>query len=387
LRSQRNEILMPNFNSTLAGGEYLWRVQVLRLVAATLVVLGHAKHEAFKAQATDTVSWWAYAPTALFAGGVDIFFVISGFIMFTIAAQEFGRPGASMRFLLRRLTRIVPAYWLFTLAMASAAWLLSGKVNGTPPDAGEIMASLLFLPHHDAQGSLYPVLMLGWTLNFEMLFYAVFALGLCLPRPGGLTLIVAAVTALALAGWVWQPQAAPLAFWCQSIVLEFLFGVLLAWLRERGWRLGRGGAWTLMLAGFAVLILLGHRGASEPLDPARVPWMGLPAMAICAAATLVPQGVRQGPLAHAAATAGDASYALYLSHPFVLGAVGAAWKLWGSPWPDLFVLLAYAACVGFALLFHRILERPMTRVLNTRLGVSRSSRDAPGLPTMKEVAR
>lgn len=378
---------METTNPFPAGGAPLWRVQVLRFVAATLVVLGHSRHEAGKSPAASEASWWDHVPTALFAGGVDIFFVISGFIMFTIAAREFGQPGASVKFLLRRLTRIVPAYWLFTLAMVAAAWLLGGKVNGTPPGLGEILASLLFLPHFDAQGALYPVLMLGWTLNFEMLFYALFALGLRLPRPRGLALVVALVGGLALAGTLWRPQAAPWAFWCQSIVLEFLFGVLLGWLRERGWRLGRTGAWTLALAGFTLLAVFGYRGASEPLDPARVPWMGLPALALCAAATLRPNGGGQGRLARAAAAAGDASYALYLSHPFVLGAVGVAWKSTGSPWPDLFVLLAYGACLGFALAFYRGLERPMTRLLNARLGMATALRTAPALPAAKGAAR
>ncbi|NML17774.1 acyltransferase family protein [Azohydromonas caseinilytica] len=367
--------------------EVLTRVQVLRFVAATLVVLGHARHEATKALGIEGTTPWSFAPTALFAGGVDIFFVISGFIMFTISAHEFGRGGASARFLVRRLTRIVPAYWLFTLLMAVVAWGLSHKVNGTPPGPGEILASLLFLPHHDAQGTLYPVLMLGWTLNFEMLFYAVFALGLCLPRPAGLALIAALVGTLALVGWMWPLQAAPFAFWAQPIVLEFLFGVLLGWLRQRGWRLPGGAGWLLVLAGFAALILVGHFGASEPLDPARVLWMGLPALAICAAATLVPQDPHPGRWERAGAAAGDASYALYLSHPFVLGAVGVAWRLGGPQVPEAFVLVAYAACVAVALLFYRAVERPMTRVLNARLGVGRGARDPLSLSTAKGVAR
>jgi peptidoglycan/LPS O-acetylase OafA/YrhL len=371
----------------ISPAEVLQRVQALRLVAATLVVLGHAKHEALNVLGLGSAASWSLAPAALFAGGVDIFFVISGFIMFTISGHEFGRPGAPSRFLLRRLTRIVPAYWLFTAAMAAVAWLLSERVQSVPPGAWQLLASLLFLPHFNGQGQLYPVLTLGWTLNFEMLFYVLFAFGLCLPRRAGLPTVVTLVMALALVGAWHRPEEAPFAFWCHPVVLEFLFGILLARVRARGLRWSPGLGASVALAGFVLLYVLGPRGAAEPLAPQRVLWMGLPALAICAAAVLVPERAVHSAWQRALAAGGDASYALYLSHPFVLGALGVVWPLWGPRQAGLYILMAYLACVTAALAFHRAIERPMTRALNARLGVGPGSAAALGLGTAKGVAQ
>lgn len=361
---------------------HLAHIQVLRWLAATLVVLGHAKHEAEVLAGPVPASAWSLVPTALLAGGVDIFFVISGLIMYTVSSQEFGRPGAPVHFMVRRLARIVPAYWLFTAAVVAAGWLVADAADGARPTAHDIVGSLLFIPYRDAQGMLYPLLALGWTLNFEMLFYAVFALGLTLPRRAGLVAIAVVMALLALLGLTQRLDAAPLAFWCQPIVLEFLFGVLLGILRTRGWRLTHGSAWALAWAGFTALAMLGHHGASHPLDPARVLWMGLPALAIGAAAALSAQPARPGPFMHACAAGGDASYALYLSHPFVLKAIVMLWPGWVAHNAGPFVVVAYGACLGLALWFHRVVEKPMTRSLATLLTRANAATREP-LPRRK----
>lgn len=345
-----------------APAEFLHRLQVLRFVAAALVLFGHVQHSGMGAEAEP------FGPTNLYAAGVDIFFVLSGFIMFTIAKQDFGMPGATWRFLLRRFVRVAPPYWLFTTAMLLAVQLFPSRLNHPDTTLVNIIGSYLFVPSENAYGQTYPVLILGWTLNFEVMFYVVFGLSLLLPRKWGLVCMAGVITALGLTGLFAPPASGPFAFWCHPIVFEFLFGVALGRLRESGFSLSHSTGWALAISGLVALWLFSSKGGSTPFAPERVIWMGLPALALCAAAALVPGQPVQGRLTCWAVSAGDASYALYLSHPFTLGVLGWAASAAGlqqSPW--LFIALACVGCIAVAVVFHRQIERPVTRWLTARL--------------------
>ena len=108
---------------------------------------------------------------------VSVFFVISGFIMTYITRAD------ADHFLQQRLVRIVPLYWLCTLGALAAAWLLR-DTGRTWADAGmgNVIKSLLFVPYRDVHGEVQPILPVGWTLNLEMFFYALFAIGLMISR-------------------------------------------------------------------------------------------------------------------------------------------------------------------------------------------------------------
>ncbi len=130
--------------------------------------------------------------------GVYMFFVISGFIMVHISWENFGKRGASADFLGRRIIRIVPLYWLATLAA-----LASHKVwatHGTHAGWMDLAYSLAFIPYFSGEDGWYPILPGGWTLNYEMMFYAVFALGLTLPRKLALPTVGTALVALIFVG-------------------------------------------------------------------------------------------------------------------------------------------------------------------------------------------
>jgi exopolysaccharide production protein ExoZ len=124
-------------------------IQILRAAAALGVLLDHAGR------------WLDVAPIVdIGAAGVDLFFVISGFIMVYTSERLFGQTGAPQRFLARRIIRIVPLYWTLT---AFAALVLFGFGPNT-------LGSYLFIPTHRG-----PILTVGWTLNYEMMFYSLFA--------------------------------------------------------------------------------------------------------------------------------------------------------------------------------------------------------------------
>ena len=350
-------------------------VQGLRALAALMVVVHHAQNEAM-ILAGRTGTDFVPRHGLPWPAGVDIFFVISGFIIVHAAAPLYGRPGARGRFVAHRIARLVPLYWLVTglyLALGLAApALLSGE--GGPPDAARILASFLFWPMARPDGAVLPLYGLGWTLNYEMAFYALFALGLGFSRRGAVAWLVAALALLVLAGRLLPAPPVSLAFWSDPIVLEFALGAGLALLRAEDWRLHAPARAALAAAGLFGL-------AAAPDAPAlRLLAWGLPAALLVAAAVLGrdrPEAARGGWAARllgAAERLGDASYALYLLHPFALRAVregllrsGFAVTL--GPWPSLVLMVVLT--LPAALLVHRLVERPLTRFVRRALEPAR----------------
>ncbi|WP_331326040.1 acyltransferase [Methylorubrum populi] len=232
----------------------------MRAFAALLVVIHHAQHEA--ATLAGRIGA-AFVPGAWlpWPAGVDVFFVISGFIIVHAAGPLYGRPGARARFAAHRIARLVPLYWLVTglyLALGLAApALLSGE--GGPPDGARVLASFLFWPMARPDGAVLPLYGLGWTLNYEMAFYALFALGLGLSRRGAVAWLVAALALLVLVGRLVPSPPVPLVFWSDPIILEFALGAGLALARAEGARLGTLP--RLALAGAGLLALAAAPGA------------------------------------------------------------------------------------------------------------------------------
>ncbi|TMV05602.1 acyltransferase [Ruegeria sediminis] len=319
-------------------------LQLLRALAALMVLTGHviaeAEHYFTVDLAGDRIPW---------TRGVDIFFVISGFIITLSAARHADRPGA---FLWRRLLRVAPLYYLFTTLMVAVLVLAPSAAKETELDPVQILSSYLFLPYERHDGRIAPVLSPGWTLNYEVFFYALAALALTLPRPFRV-LAAALVTLSALS--LLRPGNPALVFWTNPLILEFLFGIALARLWQRGYR--RPSVMLALASGALGLVLLAALD-STPLP--RFVAAGLPAALLVAAGTLFcPPG--RLPLQRI----GDASYALYLSHRFALRLLtlillpalppGAAW---------IYVALACTASIAVALITHIAVEAPLMRAFD-----------------------
>lgn len=340
-------------------------VQALRAVAALMVVFTHA---AFDADAVATRFGQATTQLGLifdWTFGIHLFFVISGLVM-AISARGFGEPGAPARFLLRRFIRIAPLYWVLTVAVIAGAALAPALMNVPLGGLWLPVASFLFIPAARANGEIRPALGQGWTLNYEMFFYLCFALAMTLPRRAAFVALTAGLSLLVWLGRDLTP-ARPIAFtWTDGLLIEFLFGLWIGALRLSGARLSLFAAAALAVAGVAAAVWL---------DPTRgrVPWPGFllsggPAALIVAAAALGPQPRGEGLALRAAHSLGDASYSLYLVHPFVIRASRELWsKLVGSgapAWAFIPTALALSCVAGLAL--YAMLERPMTRALRSR---------------------
>lgn len=313
-------------------------LQTLRAMAALMVLIGHVRAEAEHFLGLDLPG--AALP---WTRGVDVFFVLSGFII-ALSATRF--PGRPLAFLKRRAWRVVPLYFLFTTLMVLSLLLLPSGVKDTTLDLRQILGSYTFWPVARPDGRIAPLLSLGWTLNYEMFFYALMALALCTPRPVlSLSAALISLSALSLLDW----QTTEMRFWTNPILLEFLLGMGLAQTYLRGWRLPGKAVLPLVVLGLALMILL-HQTALPRFLAA-----GVPALILTAAMTAQRAN---WPLI----SLGDASYALYLSHRFTLraatlllmpllpvSATGAA----------LFILITCALSCAVALLVHSWIEKPL----------------------------
>jgi exopolysaccharide production protein ExoZ len=164
-------------------------VQILRGLAALVVMLQHDS-VAMAERAFDPSLRFDWGPC-----GVDVFFAISGFVMVLVTAGSWGRSGAAEPFLIRRLIRVVPPYWMSTAFKVLLLLAMPTLALSTVLTPWHVISSFLFIP----DSALGPVVMVGWTLCFEMLFYLLFA-GVLLMRGQPVVWLSGLLVALAFAG-------------------------------------------------------------------------------------------------------------------------------------------------------------------------------------------
>lgn len=284
-------------------------IQVLRGVAATAVVVFHAYHYGDSDSAA-----------RLAAAGVDLFFVISGFIMATVATDR--EPG---RFLVDRIWRIFPLWFI-----ALVPWLI---VRENP--WGTLLSSYTLWPVWDGAFHM-PALYVGWTLCFEMLFYAAFALALAMRPALPLGLYAAAfLTAPFLHNVLISYIGSPM-------ILEFLAGVAIAQLPP-----SEGFAMPLLLAGVAWFALAPVHYSTIIYGNAafaRVASWGVPAALIVYSVRSLER--RFGRFFDLPVLLGAASYAIYLFHPLLVGISGG-------------FLQGLCLSLAAGLLIHLTIERPL----------------------------
>jgi exopolysaccharide production protein ExoZ len=341
-------------------------VQILRGFAALSIAALHAEHDAV-ALAAGTGQVWVSPFNLPWGAGVDVFFVISGFIMVHASMDLFQREGARGAFLARRVARIVPLYWAVTTLYLALAVLTRGLLNSELLAPWPVLASYLFIPVERQDGVVQPLYSLGWTLNYEMFFYTLFALAIVLPYRRAIATLAGTILALVALGSVSRlPE--PFAFWTSPILLEFVFGLALGHLRAEGVTIGRPIQLALALAGLALLALDLTKGGIEMPRP--LAW-GVPAAFLVAAASLGRDGLsRRSATTRFGVALGDASYALYLLHPFairgmrsLLVATGLASSLGAAG----FFVLALAGAVLASVVVHRTFELAATAWLRQRL--------------------
>ncbi len=293
---------------------------------------------------------------------MDVFFVISGFIMYVTTAHSSMRPG---EFMLRRMIRVAPLYWLLTALMCLIWWVAPSLFKTLVVTPATFFQSLLFTPHYSLSfpDRVFPLLVPGWTLNFEMFFYVIFVLTLMLPKTLQPKAVGVSIVALVVPGVVAGPfDSALLTTYTSPLLLEFVAGVVLGklWLAQReGLTVPVGIA--VFLLGWLLLVLNSVATVSKYAD-------------IAGASLIVAGTLNTGFLRwknHSLRVLGDATYAIYLSHIFTLGVFRVIWvRLAGTAGSSLnalaFAATAMAVCLVVGVLLYFYLEKPLTRYLNQR---------------------
>jgi exopolysaccharide production protein ExoZ len=319
----------------------LLSIQYARAVAAVSVVFFHACNDAGV----------THYPEQVLQAGVDLFFCISGFIMWVTTFQS---PISSREFARRRVIRIVPLYWTFTalaVLLAVAAPQLGKRTGAT-----DAIASFFFVPAvNTATGQAQPVIAPGWTLNHEMVFYVIFALALALPRRYRLLAVIGTNAVLALVGFVTNGPLA-LSFYTNPIILEFVFGVIAGWIYTQGYRLSRQVSTATVIIG--ALTMIGLAAAWGQTAILRVVVWGLPAAVIVLALALTEntKPVKERPRL---LFVGDASYSIYIVHGVLLSAMLSAINHVNGP-IGVMIPIGGPLAVVVGLFVYRYIERPMT---------------------------
>lgn len=330
-------------------------LQALRGVAAIMVVLFHTvnglhiSHEG--AAIWRVFTYWGQA-------GVDLFFVISGFVMVYAQARS---PKTLGVFLRGRAIRILPLYWLLTMTMVALLLAVPQMFNAMRFDPLLTLTSLTMTTWAVLRD--FPVVYVGWTLEYEILFYLVFGLAMAVMPLPWTVVPVTAVFGLGMATGLLNDTG-----------LEFVFGMLIGLAALRWQRLP--GAWLVLalgLSGFAATI-------PGDLAGARVVLWGVPAGLVVLALVFLPQTTNRTMI-----WLGAASYSIYLVQvlaiPLALRLLrllpgdGAALGFTGQA----LAVTAFSVLAGA--LLYKLIEAPVTDLLGrmVRKGSPRTS-PARGMP-------
>jgi peptidoglycan/LPS O-acetylase OafA/YrhL len=344
----------------------LLTLQAARGVAANLVVFCHL----LRAEGTYTGGGVLPAFTIYGFAGVDLFFVLSGFIMVAAAGRGIG----PLRFLWRRAVRIYPTYWLVSLVVVVIMMVAPAMDHSMVNVPFSLWRSFLLVPDRTP-----PLLAVGWTLVHEVYFYLVFAtfLALRIPILAGLIawgLVLLGVTMVAPHQVAFSPV---LHVVTSPLTAEFMMGALVGIL----WRnYDAPAALIVGVTGLAVLALSISYAApalslitNPHIDAWRVILFGVPSALILYALAAVEHRARSARPPALLVALGDWSYATYLMHVLVISAVGRVLVLLfpaGGIGVSLVLIatgLVAANLAGAAI--HVLFERPSLKWLH-RLGSS-----------------
>jgi len=333
------------------GTGKLTAIEAGRGMAATAVVLCHAARHLDKIYGVPIlISFfqWGHA-------GVDLFFVISGFIILYVHYDDIGRPERLGHYLGRRLSRIMPTYWV---ALALTVLLHLGGGHGFP-SLFHFAWSMTLLPSHD-----WPLLGIAWTLQYEIVFYGVFCL-LILNRIAGSSLLLLWVVWIVLTKfWSGAGGALPHSLY-GTYNLEFFFGMAVAYLlKNRAIFAPR----LILAAGIALFSVAALAESTQIMDgfadSSRLVYGPAAALIVLGAAEAGRRNLITVPMV--LQTLGRASYSIYL---FQFVFIGLLWKLWLTagldgkmPHTASLPLLAIAGVAG-GIVMSQMVEYPLMKLV------------------------
>lgn len=345
----------------------LEKVQGLRAIAAILVIIDHSLTMMPNSELLTPFAWF------LGEQGVAIFFIISGFIM-AYRPVDHRSSRAARLFFFKRLERVAPLYWVMSIfaaiLIASGAWLKGRSVS-----LSDILMSIFFIPYGDGIGAMRPILGQGWTLNYEMFFYALFALSLVFPKRFGLFLLSAILLVLFIAGFAVGPgysgrdPTTALQFYTSPHLVLFLFGIIVGANANRIKKTQLGlMPFTVTLMILVIISLVFAYTVNLlyiPIYWRLAFWLSDLIIVICcvAAGTRIVTSRFSALLEYL----GDASYSIYLSHFFGLTIAAKIYGIiLGWSFPYAFLPFAMLVALLSGVFVYILVERPLIRLLKVR---------------------
>jgi len=306
--------------------------------------------------------------TRLGSRGVDIFFVISGFIM-VYATRKLGEEVSPLQscatFLGKRFIRVVPLYWLALLITVYPYFFNWFETATLTPDLISIFKDYAFIPHlsidPDEKGEIFPALIQGWTLNYEVFFYLIFGIAI-LTRHKRILTVTAVLAGLVLLGHLHHFHEIPALFYTNTILLEFIFGMLLyeIYAKTHELRFNRLILWSLGITGFLLLNI-----GSESNDKVV---MGAASALIVWVFIQIFRDAHFRPLQ----ILGDASFSIYLFHlaSFKLSrAIVAFFSIGREGYFNIITIIAIHVLISIitGIAIYYLVEKPMLRVMRNGL--------------------
>jgi exopolysaccharide production protein ExoZ len=325
-------------------------VQALRFIAALMVVITHSTFYTKERLDPDSFFW----PDG--ASGVGLFFVISGFVMVVSSQSLAGTTNGWKIFALKRVIRIVPMYWIATTLKLLALIFASGAVRHAQLNPVNILCSYLFLPTTNVEGRIEPLLGVGWTLVFEMFFYAVFATALLVRRIDYFYLVGSVLMVCTLGSLIRNESWPAVRFYLDPIVLDFLLGMIIGrWALTRT-KIPAPVASLAVVFGFALLLIpekyFERNFIASPVASSLIVW---------GAVALESRFGRCVP--KLILFLGSASYTIYLFHPLVAPSIPEVAKKLQIGSAVISVIGSVIAAIAGSSIVYWILERPITSVL------------------------
>jgi len=361
-------------------------IQILRAVAVILVIYNHSI-----IICTDNNYNFSFQRNFLYLRhwtsiGLDLFFVISGLIMAIVTRSYIKKPSGWYNFLLKRVVRIVPLYWLYSLVVYFERSMIKHAI--TP---GEIIKTLLFFPLLAAKNTLLPIIGQGWSLSYEMYFYLLIVIFLMLKKKKNIfrNLLVAMVV-LAVVGYFINPADLTLKFISTPILIEFSLGlavgmgyhyVTVHYTQIRIGLIKYSGVATL-LVGLTLMLASLFYDSQYISNPAYVIsnnsialyrsliW-GLPC-SIFVFGILLTEYTFKLEMPSILVRIGDASFSGYLSHILIIVSVGWLYTRLGLRNGDMFIIIATLASTIISLPLYTYIEKPILNLSNRLLFPTRA---------------
>jgi exopolysaccharide production protein ExoZ len=257
--------------------------------------------------------------------GVDIFFVISGFIIYLSLYKSPNAP----QFLWHRIIRIYPPYWCFTFLLVALSFFISIFLSEW--NAQSLALSMLLIPHDNPSDILgiYPFLTVGWTLIFEMTFYLLCATSVFLFKKNWASIVV---PLLGLSTTFWQPSWYGAFFFCSPYIIEFALGLIIGILYTKNVFAKVNKLSTLVIASSAIYLF--WLGGGEQYKYIAI-------SLLIAAFLCINQNAFRGKIAAISMRLGDISYSTYLAHAIVINLLLAIFGTMPNKFDELILLFTY----------------------------------------------